>query len=163
MFELPHELAKNVRLRILENQDISEVIGFDDEYLTGHSKDNFWHFYWKSQEISCKTFHRKFVLLNFMSLLTIPPKWLVALTTPMPIEITIPLKATPPAMHIPLRRPLFFWEACYPQHLVFLFCVLNVIFVPFNFIFPVVHWRPDEGTFKRLYCKFVYSIFCTVD
>ena len=41
MFELPHELAKNVRLRILENQDISEVIGFDDEYLTGHSKDNF--------------------------------------------------------------------------------------------------------------------------
>ena len=61
MYELPHKLPNDLRLRKLGNfNKFTEMLGFDGEYPVGHPKANKMMFSCKKlQKISCRTFQRK--------------------------------------------------------------------------------------------------------
>ena len=58
MYELPHELANDRKLRSFKK--IPEMFGFNGEYPAVHPKSQILPFFVKKlQKINCKTFHRK--------------------------------------------------------------------------------------------------------
>ena len=70
MYELPHELPNDLRLRKLGNfKKIPEMLGFDGEYPAVQPKAKFWHFLVKNcKKSAVKHSIEKPILLNFVNL-----------------------------------------------------------------------------------------------
>ena len=88
-----------------------------------------------------------------------------ALTTPVPIAMTIFLEITLPVIRTPVTTSFTFTRnsSCKRFGLTFLCTVaLSFFFVFFNFFLPVIYWCSYKGIFRIFFPKFLQRRFCSM-